>query len=48
MDKTMKAEQVVAMLSKGMIEPKITVVGCGGAGNNIVQSTLDAEATLRP
>jgi cell division protein FtsZ len=38
MDKTMKAEQVVAMLSKGMIEPKITVVGCGGAGNNIVQS----------
>ncbi len=38
MDKTMRAEQVVAMLSKGMIEPKITVVGCGGAGNNIVQS----------
>jgi cell division protein FtsZ len=38
MDKTMKTEQVVAMLSKGMIEPKITVVGCGGAGNNIVQS----------
>ena len=38
MDKTMRTEQVVAMLSKGMIEPKITVVGCGGAGNNIVQS----------
>ncbi len=33
-----KAEQIVAMLSKGIIEPRITVVGCGGAGNNIVQS----------
>ncbi len=38
MDKTMKTEQIVAMLSKGMIEPKISVVGCGGAGNNIVNS----------
>lgn len=36
MDKTMKTEQIVEMLSKGMIEPKISVVGCGGAGNNIV------------
>jgi cell division protein FtsZ len=38
MERTMKTEQIVAMLSKGMIEPRITVVGCGGAGNNIVQS----------
>ncbi|MBC7107609.1 MAG: hypothetical protein H5T41_02275 [Methanomassiliicoccales archaeon] len=38
MDKTMKTEQIMAMLSKGMIEPKISVVGCGGAGNNIVNS----------
>lgn len=38
MDQGAKAEQIVAMLSKGIIEPKITVVGCGGAGNNIVQS----------
>jgi len=37
MDKATRTEQFVAMLSKGLIEPKITVVGCGGAGNNIVQ-----------
>lgn len=36
MDKTMKTEQIVAMLSKGMIEPKISVVGCGGAGTNVI------------
>jgi len=33
-----KKEQIVAALSKGLIEPKISVVGCGGAGNNIVHS----------
>jgi len=38
MEQSERAEQIVAMLSKGIIEPKITVVGCGGAGNNIVQS----------
>lgn len=37
MDKSARTEQIVAMLSKGIIEPKITVVGCGGAGNNVVQ-----------
>jgi len=37
MNRTMKTEQIVAILSKGMIEPKITVIGCGGAGNNVVQ-----------
>ncbi|MEM0449499.1 MAG: hypothetical protein QW520_06745 [Methanomassiliicoccales archaeon] len=36
MDRDERAEQLVAMLSKGIAEPKITVVGCGGAGNNIV------------
>jgi cell division protein FtsZ len=36
MNKTMKTEQIVEMLSKGMIEPRISVVGCGGAGNNII------------
>ncbi|MEM2943758.1 MAG: hypothetical protein QW083_02820 [Methanomassiliicoccales archaeon] len=38
MNATMKSEQIMALLSKGMIEPKITVVGCGGAGNNIVNN----------
>ncbi len=37
MDKSEQTEQLVAELSKGIIEPKITVVGCGGAGNNVVQ-----------
>ncbi len=31
-------EQIVAALSRDLIEPRITVVGCGGAGNNIVHS----------
>ncbi len=31
-------EQIVATLSKGLVEPKISVVGCGGAGNNVVNS----------
>lgn len=34
----MKNEKIVAALSKGLIEPRISVVGCGGAGNNIVHS----------
>ena len=33
-----KREQIVATLSKGLVEPKISVVGCGGAGNNVVNS----------
>lgn len=33
-----KSEQIVATLSKGLLEPRISVVGCGGAGNNIVNS----------
>lgn len=33
-----KKEQIVATLSKGLVEPKISVVGCGGAGNNVVNS----------
>jgi cell division protein FtsZ len=32
------AERIIEELSKGIIEPRIMVVGCGGAGNNIVQS----------
>lgn len=31
-----KKEQIVADLSRSLMEPKITIVGCGGAGNNIV------------
>jgi cell division protein FtsZ len=37
MDRASTAERIVASLSKGVLEPHITVVGCGGAGNNIVQ-----------
>jgi cell division protein FtsZ len=33
-----ECEQMVAALSKGLVEPKISVVGCGGAGNNVVNS----------
>ncbi len=33
-----KNEQIVAALSKGLTEPKISVVGCGGAGGNIINS----------
>lgn len=29
---------MVSMLSRGLTEPKISVVGCGGAGNNIVNN----------
>ena len=31
-----KKDEIVADLSRSLMEPKITVVGCGGAGNNIV------------
>jgi len=41
MDRGARTEQIVAMLSKGMIEPRITVVGCGGAGNNVVQRVFE-------
>src|SRR5512137_606999 len=37
MDRASTTERIVASLSKGVLEPRITVVGCGGAGNNIVQ-----------
>lgn len=37
MDRAATTERIVASLSKGLLEPRITVVGCGGAGNNIVQ-----------
>src|SRR5690554_4491354 len=30
-----RKEQIIADLSKNLMEPRITVVGCGGAGNNI-------------
>jgi cell division protein FtsZ len=33
-----KSEQIVATLSKGLLEPRISIVGCGGAGNNVVNS----------
>lgn len=33
-----KSEQLVATLSKGLLEPRISIVGCGGAGNNVVNS----------
>ncbi len=31
-------DEIVRVLSKGLIEPKVSVVGCGGAGNNVVHS----------
>ena len=38
MMKGIKKEQIVADLSRSLMGPKISVVGCGGAGNNIVNS----------
>jgi len=38
MEQTVRTEQMVTMLSRGLTEPKISVVGCGGAGNNIVNN----------
>ena len=38
MMKGIKREQIVEDLSRSLMEPKISVVGCGGAGNNIVNS----------
>ncbi|MFP4546113.1 MAG: hypothetical protein ACLFPN_04610 [Methanomassiliicoccales archaeon] len=38
MEKTVLEEQIVSMLTKGLVRPKISVVGCGGAGSNIVSS----------
>ncbi len=38
MEKSVLEEQIVSMLTKGLVKPKIAVVGCGGAGNNIVNS----------
>jgi cell division protein FtsZ len=38
MEKSVLEEQIVTMLTKGLVKPKIAVVGCGGAGNNIVHS----------
>jgi cell division protein FtsZ len=38
MEKSALEEQMVSMLTKGLLKPKISVVGCGGAGNNIIHS----------
>ena len=38
MEQAIRTEQMVSMLSRGLTEPKISVVGCGGAGNNIVNN----------
>jgi cell division protein FtsZ len=38
MEKSVLEEQIISMLTKGLVKPKIAVVGCGGAGNNIVHS----------
>src|SRR5512133_2866958 len=35
-DNVAKREHLVSVLAKGMTEPKIAVIGLGGAGNNIV------------
>ena len=40
-----KSDQLVASLSKGLLEPKISVVGCGGAGTT--WSTASTGATRR-
>jgi cell division protein FtsZ len=37
-EQTIRTEHVVSMLSRGLTEPRISVVGCGGAGNNIVNN----------
>ncbi|TFG56251.1 MAG: hypothetical protein E4H30_04850 [Methanomassiliicoccus sp.] len=39
---TIRTEQMVSMLSRGLTEPKISVVGCGGAGNNIVNNIFSS------
>jgi len=38
MEKSVLEEQIVSMLARGLVKPKIAVVGCGGAGNNIIHS----------
>jgi len=38
MQNEIRNEEIVRMLSKGLIEPKVSVVGCGGAGTNVVHS----------
>ncbi len=34
----MNSEQVAAKIARGLTDPRITVVGCGGAGCNIINS----------
>ena len=41
-EQTIRTEQVVSMLSRGLTEPRISVVGCGGAGNNIVNNIFSS------
>ncbi len=38
MDKSMLEQQLVDILTKGLSTPKVSAVGCGGAGNNIIHS----------
>lgn len=38
MEKSEMENKIIGTLTGGLISPKITVVGCGGAGNRIVQS----------
>lgn len=38
MEKSEMKEEIICTLTGGLIRPKISVVGCGGAGNRIIQS----------
>jgi cell division protein FtsZ len=42
MDQTIRTEQLMEVLERGMMNPKIGVVGLGGAGNNIVNNIYDS------
>jgi cell division protein FtsZ len=47
MDRATTTERIIATLGAGLLEPRITVVGCGGAGNNIVQRVhLDCKSNI--
>lgn len=34
----MNSEQIAAKIARGLTDPRIAVVGCGGAGCNIINS----------
>jgi len=41
-EQTVRTEQIMEVLERGMMNPKIGVVGLGGAGGNIVNNIYDS------